>query len=155
MIKRTSIAWLIALALIGVAIGWVLVRIVDTTVGRILGVPTLASLGLWALAIGVFLWAVISRPRLVHPDDRGRGRRPGSSPAYVATGDPQAPRHGHPERMPPLLAALQRELPNGPAILSIPLTGRDGALGTVRGTGTKIFDAPGIEPDPKPWWKFW
>jgi len=105
VIKRTSIAWLIALALIGVAIGWVLVRIVDATVGRILGVPTLASLGLWALAIGVFLWAVISRPRLVHPDDRGRGRRPGSSPAYVATGDPQASRRGHPERMPPLLAA--------------------------------------------------
>ena len=79
MIQRTSIAWLIALALIGIAAGWVLVRIVDATTGRILGVPMIASLGLWALAVGVLLWAVVSRPGLVHPDDRRRSsRRPTS-----------------------------------------------------------------------------
>lgn len=66
--------------------------------------------------------------------------------------------HTKADVMPPLLAALQRELPDGPAILSIPLTGRDGSLDTVRGTGTKIFDAPGIDVEPRPprpWWKFW
>jgi hypothetical protein len=75
------------------------------TAGRILGVPLLASLGLWALAIGVFLWAFISRPRLLHPDGRGNEHRPGSAPAYVPTGDAQSSRRGHPDRMPPLLAA--------------------------------------------------
>ncbi len=104
MIKRTSIAWLVAIVLIGIALGWVLVRIVDSTTGRILGVPLIASLGLWALAIGVLLWAVVSRPRLIHPDDRGHSSR-GPQPVPVPTGDPQAVRRAHPDRMPPLLAA--------------------------------------------------
>lgn len=104
MIKRTSIAWLVAIVLIGLAVGWVLVRIVDATTGRILGVPTIASLGLWALAIAVLLWATVSRPRLVHPDDR-RGSTHRPQPAPIPTGDPQAVRRAHPDRMPPLLAA--------------------------------------------------
>ena len=104
MIKRTSIAWLVILALIGIAIGWVLVRIVDATAGRILGVPLIASLGLWALAFGVLAWAVVSRPRLIHPDDRRSSPR-GPQPVQVPTADPQALRGAHPDRMPPLLAA--------------------------------------------------
>ncbi len=56
---------------------------------------------------------------------------------------------------PPLIEAMEQALPDGPNILVIPLTGRDGALSTVRETGMQIFNAPGVEPEPKPWWKFW
>lgn len=107
MIKRTSIAWLIAIVMIGVALGWVLVRIVDALSGRILQVPLIASLGLWALAIAVLLWAVVSRPRLIHPDDRRGGRRVSHAPqpVQVSASDGPAVRQGHPNRMPPLLAA--------------------------------------------------
>ena len=100
--RRTSIAWLIAVGLIGIAAGWVLVLAVDSLTGRILGVPVLASIALWALALGVFLWAVVSRPRLGPPRNP---REPGTQPARIPTGEPRAPGRSHPDRMPPLLAA--------------------------------------------------
>jgi hypothetical protein len=108
--KRTSIGWLIALALIGVGVGWALVRIVDVWAGRILGVPLMASLALWALAIGVLLWAVISRPRLLGHHHRSSDR-PGAAsgspmePIPVETGDRSATRRSSENLMPPLLAA--------------------------------------------------
>ena len=104
MIKRTSIAWLVIVALIGIAVGWVVVRVVEALAGRILAVPLIASIGLWALALGVLAWAVVSRPRLTHPDDRRSPGR-GLKPVHVTSPDPDAVRRSHPDRMPPLLAA--------------------------------------------------
>lgn len=49
------------LVAIGFAVGWILVDLVERFAGRILGVPSLAALGLWILAIGVLIWAFISR----------------------------------------------------------------------------------------------
>ncbi len=108
--KRTSIAWLIALALIGLGLGWALVELVDTFAGRILAVPIMASLGMWALAIGVLLWATISRPRLLE-HHRGPSNLvdPGLGsvgvPVPVDTGDPHLQRRPPGDRMPPLVAA--------------------------------------------------
>lgn len=107
--KRTSIAWLIALTLIGFGIGWVVVQLVDTFAGRILGVPIMASIGMWVLAIAVLLWALVSRPHLLehhrptHPTERGLGMS--SVPVPVETGDPSAQRRSSGDRMPPLVAA--------------------------------------------------
>lgn len=89
----TQTRWvpLAAIAAIALAVGWVLVDLVERVAGRILGVPWLAAVALWVLAIGVLGWALLSRGRL--------GHRPTSGPAAVgATADAG-------RRMPPLVAA--------------------------------------------------
>ena len=118
--KRTSLTWLIALALIGVGLGWSLVQFIDVWAGRILGVPIMASLALWALAMGVLLWAIVSRPRLLEHHRPYSGRSGATSggagmgapvlgagvePVPVETGDTEATRRPPEDRMPPLLAA--------------------------------------------------
>lgn len=82
---------LVAIAAIALAVGWVLVDLVERAAGRILGVPWLAAVAMWVLALGVLGWALLSRGRL--------GRAPSSGPAAI--GGPGA-RDG---RMPPLVAA--------------------------------------------------
>ena len=95
--KPTRVVPLIALAAVGLAVGWVAVDLVERLAGRILSVPWLASGALWLLALAVLAWAVISRPSLVDERDRERQRM---SPATVAV----APRSSR-KRMPPLVAA--------------------------------------------------
>ena len=89
--KPTRWVPLLAIAAIALAVGWVLIDVVERVAGRILGVPWLAAVALWVLALGVLGWALLSRGRL--------GERPRRSPApasQVAAGD---------RRMPPLVAA--------------------------------------------------
>lgn len=83
---------LVAITAIALAVGWVLVDVVERLAGRILGVPWLAAVALWVLAIGVLGWALLSRGRL------GDGPKSGPSPAAAAPRGPD-------RRMPPLVAA--------------------------------------------------
>jgi len=90
-VKPTRWVPLVAIAAIALAVGWVLVDLVERLAGRVLGVPWLAAVALWVLALGVLGWAVLSRGRL--------GGKPRSGPAAVgAAGTPD-------RRMPPLVAA--------------------------------------------------
>ena len=81
---------LVAIAAIALAVGWVLVDVVERWAGRILGVPWLAAIALWVLALGVLGWTLLSRGRLGHSS---------SGPAAVGAGDRPRP------SMPPLVAA--------------------------------------------------
>jgi hypothetical protein len=95
--KQTRWVPLVAIAAIALAVGWVLVDVVERVAGRILGVPWLAALGLWVLALGVLGWAVLSRGRL--------GDKPTSGPAPATGARDAARRIGTDKRMPPLVAA--------------------------------------------------
>ena len=89
--KPTRWVPLVAIAAIALAVGWVLVDLVERFAGRILGVPLLAAVALWVLAIGVLGWALLSRGRL--------GHKPTSGPAAATASV------GGDRRMPPLVAA--------------------------------------------------
>lgn len=89
--KPTRWVPLVAIAAIALAVGWVLVDVVERVAGRILEVPWLAAIALWVLALGVLGWAVLSRGRL--------GHKPPAGPAAATA---SASEHG---RMPPLVAA--------------------------------------------------
>lgn len=99
--KPTRVVPLVALAAIGLAVGWVAVDIVERFASRILGVPWLAAAGLWILAIAVLTWAIISRTSLVAPRQhhRGDGWRREAVPVS------STPARPHRKRMPPLVAA--------------------------------------------------
>lgn len=62
--KPTSIPFLIAIAVIGVAVGWALVEIVSGQTGRSIPVPLLAGTAIWLLAIALAAWTWFLRPRL-------------------------------------------------------------------------------------------
>jgi hypothetical protein len=82
---------LVAIAAIALAVGWVLVDLVERLAGRVLGVPWLAAVALWVLALGVLGWTVLSRGRL--------GGKPPPGPAAAnAVGRSD-------RRMPPIVAA--------------------------------------------------
>lgn len=89
--KPTRWVPLVAITAVALAVGWVLVDLVERLAGRILGVPWLAAVALWVLALGVLGWTVLSRERLGH-------KRP-SGPAAVSPGADVD------RRMPPLVAA--------------------------------------------------
>lgn len=89
--KPTRWVALVATAAIALAVGWVLIDIVERAAGRILEVPWLAAVALWVLAIGVLGWALLSRGRL--------GGRPRQASA------PALPGAARDRRMPPLVAA--------------------------------------------------
>lgn len=89
--KPTRWVPLIAIAAIALAVGWVLVDLVERLAGRILGVPWLAAIGLWVLALGVLGWAALSRGRL--------GGTPRSGPAAIGAAGARD------RRMPPIVAA--------------------------------------------------
>lgn len=89
--KPTRWVPLVAIAAIALAVGWVLVDMVERIAGRILGVPWLAAIALWVLALGVLGWAILSRERLDHKRSSG--------PAAVTA---SVSEH---RRMPPLVAA--------------------------------------------------
>lgn len=89
--KPTRWVPLVAIAAVALAVGWVLVDLVERAAGRILDVPWLAAIALWVLALGVLGWTVLSHGRL--------GDRPGPRAAGAGT----ARKPG--QRMPPLVAA--------------------------------------------------
>jgi hypothetical protein len=70
--KPTRIPFLVAIAVIGVAVGWALVEIVSGQTGRAIPVPLLAGTAIWLLAIALSAWTWFLRPRL--------RRDPGSTP---------------------------------------------------------------------------
>lgn len=70
--KPTRIPMLIAIAVMGVAVGWGLVEIVSGQTGRSIPVPLLAGTAIWLLAIALAAWAWFLRPRL--------RKEPGSTP---------------------------------------------------------------------------
>ena len=92
--KPTRWVPLTILLAVGVGIGWIAVDLVERFAGRVLVVPSLAAIGLWILALGVLIWARVSRGALI-----GNGRRPDSSSVAPIGRDP---RH---RSMPPLVAA--------------------------------------------------
>ncbi|MHC8496949.1 MAG: DUF3180 domain-containing protein [Actinomycetes bacterium] len=99
MLRRTSIVWLIVLAMVGLGAGWTLVLTVDAVAGRILGVPLMASIALWVLALGIVMWAVLSRSRLPG------AAQSGSDSIRIRTDDATAAAHQAANRMPPIIAA--------------------------------------------------
>ena len=94
--KPTRWVPLVAITAIALAVGWVLVDLVERVAGRILGVPWLAAVALWVLAIGVLGWTLLSRGRL--------GHKPSSGPVTVTASS------GGDRRMPPLVAARTARL---------------------------------------------
>lgn len=68
----TRLRLLAGFALVAAAVGWGAVRLLDAFSARLLPVPWLAPVTLWLLAGAVFLWALLSRPRLQ--------RKPGARP---------------------------------------------------------------------------
>lgn len=60
----TRVRYLLALAVLLGAVGWGVVQIVDSWMGRLLPVPWLAAAAMWLLAGATLYWAVASRPRL-------------------------------------------------------------------------------------------
>ncbi|KPK98262.1 MAG: hypothetical protein AMK75_07100 [Planctomycetes bacterium SM23_65] len=52
-------------------------------------------------------------------------------------------------------AHMHQQLPLGPSLVVIPITGADGDLGTIRGTDTMVLRRPEVELAKRPWWKFW
>jgi hypothetical protein len=70
----TRIRFLVGLAVIATAIGWAIATVVFGQTGRAVPVPLVAPLTIWVLTLGVFIWTVLSRPRLQ--------RRPGSRPLH-------------------------------------------------------------------------
>jgi hypothetical protein len=70
--KPTRIRFLLVLAALSGVLGWAVAALMDGQSGRALPVPVLAAATLWLLAIAVFFWALMARPRLQ--------RKPGSRP---------------------------------------------------------------------------
>jgi hypothetical protein len=70
--RPTRLRLIVAIAVVAAAIGWGLVQVVDSRLGRIVPVPWLAAGAMWLLAAAVAYWAWSSRPRLQH--------RPGAKP---------------------------------------------------------------------------
>lgn len=65
---------LLALAVIAGAVGWAFGALVMGQAGRILPVPLLAPMTMGMLAIGLLIWTLLSRPRLL--------RYPGAQPLH-------------------------------------------------------------------------
>lgn len=68
----TRIRLLLALAVLSGSIGWALAVLVDKQSGRAVPIPWLAAVTLWFLAIALFIWTVLARPRI----KRKPGHRP-------------------------------------------------------------------------------
>ncbi|MFA7324004.1 MAG: DUF3180 domain-containing protein [Candidatus Nanopelagicales bacterium] len=67
----TRIRLLIVLAVLAGAIGWACAVLISGQLGRVVPVTWLAPLTLWSLAIALFIWALLARPKL----RRKRGSR--------------------------------------------------------------------------------
>ncbi len=62
--RPTTLRLITALFFSGFAAGWALTAIVGGWTGRALPIPVLAGAVLWLLAIALFLWSVVIKPRL-------------------------------------------------------------------------------------------
>ena len=62
--KATTIRLLVTLVVVGAALGWAAATVVVGWSGRSLSVPVLAGASLWLLAVSLFVWGRIVRPRL-------------------------------------------------------------------------------------------
>ena len=62
--QPTRLRLLVAIALICGALGWGLVQIVSSWLGRLVPVPWLAAAALWLLAGAIAYWTVLARPRI-------------------------------------------------------------------------------------------
>jgi hypothetical protein len=88
---------LAVLIAIGLAVGWVLVDVVEHFAGRVLGVPWLAAAALWVLAIALLSWTLLSRGR-IGPSPQGERRLAPIEDGRGGQATPESP-------MPPLVAA--------------------------------------------------
>jgi len=68
----TRIRVLVALAAIAAALGWGALTLVEGQSGRVIPVPWLSAATMWVLTVALFIWAVLSRPRL----QRAEGAKP-------------------------------------------------------------------------------
>jgi len=68
----TRLRTLAAIAAITLALGWLLVAVVDQFWGRLLQVPWTAAAALAMMALSLLIWALLARPRLQ--------RKPGRAP---------------------------------------------------------------------------
>ena len=59
---------LVALAVLAGAIGFATVSLWETAFGRTLPVPLMASITLFLLAVAIFIWAILIRPRLLRKE---------------------------------------------------------------------------------------
>ena len=62
--KPTPIRLLLLIAVIGAVIGFALANVMNGQSGRALPVPYLAAVTLWLLALALFIWAYLAKPRL-------------------------------------------------------------------------------------------
>ena len=62
--KPTRIRVLLMIALIGALAGFVLASVMNGQAGRAVPVPYLAAFTLWLLALALFIWAYLAKPRL-------------------------------------------------------------------------------------------
>lgn len=60
----TRIRLLLALGVLAGSIGWGVSVIFDNQSGRVVPIPWLAALTLWLLAIALFIWTLLARPRI-------------------------------------------------------------------------------------------
>ena len=60
----TRIRFLLLIALIGAAVGFAIASLANGQSGRAIPVPYLAAITLWLLALALFIWALLARPRL-------------------------------------------------------------------------------------------
>ncbi len=62
----TRLGLLATLALLAAVVGWCVVGLFDSVVGRSLPVPWTAPAALLVVALALFIWALLLRPRLQH-----------------------------------------------------------------------------------------
>ncbi|MDP2287736.1 MAG: DUF3180 domain-containing protein [Actinomycetota bacterium] len=60
----TRVRLLLALGVLAGSIGWAIAVLVERHSGRVVPVPWLAAVTLWFLAIALFVWTLLARPRL-------------------------------------------------------------------------------------------
>ena len=60
----TRIRLLVILAVLAGSIGWAVAVVIDKQSGRVVPIPWLAAVTLWFLALALFIWTLLARPRL-------------------------------------------------------------------------------------------
>jgi hypothetical protein len=74
--KPTRVRMLLMLLVVAAAPGWALAQVLTALTGRALPVPWLASVTLLSLAVALFIWTLLSRPRLPRRTKSGELIRP-------------------------------------------------------------------------------
>ncbi|MDP4013637.1 MAG: DUF3180 domain-containing protein [Candidatus Nanopelagicales bacterium] len=66
--QPTRVKVLLLVALAAAVIGWVVARVADSMLGRLMPLSWSAAVAIWLLAVGLGMWAWIVRPRLLGRD---------------------------------------------------------------------------------------